>query len=268
MINKPPPRKVYTISQINLLSAYEKREIYARLIPDELIQRFKLNPYLVDKDGNDLLSLNCPAGSTDADMKLRHKTDFQDPILYGHITDTITGHIHVLLYILNDPESARFEVDRLPDGNSTNFGTRSRNLEAEVKAMNYGLAPGQVRRGLRLLGPAIDAFEGFVKSLGHELYFAEPLHYHNAVIFENYGFSYEKGKGLMERIQTGFSPGGNFLERLNGSTPFRQPEAAMSIRLRSWAVHDGVLGEPFANVTMYKRVGKKAGIKTCVGCTW
>jgi len=261
-------RTIYTIGQINLMSNIEKREIYARLIPAVLIERFNLNPFLYDRDGNDLLQLVCPAGSISAEMKLTHRKDFNDPILYGHITDTLSGNLHVLLYILNDPDSPRFDVDRLPDGTSTKFGTQYRNIEAEINAMKYGLAPGQVRKGLRLLGPAIEAFEGFVKSLGQELYFVEPLYYHNAVIFESYGFAYAKGRGLMERIQKGFSAGGDLLAKLDGSSPFRQPDAAMGVRLRSWALHDGILGQMFSDVTMYKQVGKPAGIKTCIGCTW
>jgi hypothetical protein len=67
------------------------------------------------------------------------------------------------------------------------------------------LSPGQVRRGLRLLAPAIETFEQFVASLGHDMYFVEPLYYHNAVIFERYGFTYQMGRRLMERIESGFS---------------------------------------------------------------
>jgi acetoin utilization protein AcuC len=88
------------------------------------------------------------------------------------------------------------------------------------------------------------------------------------VIFEKYGFAYEKGRRLMERIETGFAEDGDLHARLDSSTPFRRPEAAHSIRLRSWAIHDGLLGEPFTEVTMYKRVGKLAGISTCAACPW
>ena len=72
----------------------------------------------------------------------------------------------------------------------------------------------------------------------------------------------------MERIQAGFSEGGDLLPLLDGSTPFRQPGAQDSIRLRSWAIHDGILGEPFTNVTMYKRIGKPAGLNTSGECAW
>jgi len=169
---------------------------------------------------------------------------------------------------LNDPNSPRFEVDRLPDGTSTKFGTGVRNLAAEIAALRYGLAPGQIRKGLRLLGSATQSFEKFVASLDHDIYFAEPLYYHNAVLFERYGFAYEKGRKLMERIQSGFGPGGDLIPMLDGSSIFRQPGATSSIRLRSWAIHDQILGEPFTNVTMYKRVGKMAGLNTCIECSW
>ena len=125
------------------------------------------------------------------ELALFHEADFPDPVLYGHLTDTVNGQVHVLLYVLNDPESPRFDVDKMPDGRPTKFGTLMRNIQAERAALEAGLAPGQVRRGPRLLNPAIIAFEKFVESLGHDMYFIEPLYYHNAVIFERYGFNYQ-----------------------------------------------------------------------------
>jgi len=265
---KTKQNQVHTILSTNALDLAEKRSIYTRLIPQELWMQFNLNHDLIDPNGNDLLLLNCPTGSNLAEMRLYHEYGYKDPILYGQISDTINGQIHVLLYILNDPESKRFDVDRMPDGSPTRFGILKRNIEAEFAAMRYGLAPGQVRKGLRLLGSAIDSFEDFVSSLGHELYFVEPLYYHNAVIFERYGFRYSKGQRLMERIQKGFAQGGDLLEKLDNSTPFRSPEGANSIRLRSWAIHDKLLEEPFTNVTMYKQIGKPGQINTCMDCNW
>ncbi len=258
----------HTIAGINALPEAEKRAIYFRLIPAALLKRFGLDASILTPAGRELLFINCLPGSPAAEMALYHQPGFPDPILYGQIVDTLNGQLHILLYILNNPDAPRFNVDCLPDGTSTNFGTTCRNLEAEQAALQAGLTPGQVRRGLRLVGDAIGTFEQFVTDLGHELYFAEPLHYHNAVIFEQYGFAYEKGRRLMERIQQGFAPGGAFARRLDGSTPFRQPQAAHSIRLRSWAIHDGILDEPFTGVTMYKVVGASAGINTAPNCPW
>jgi len=254
-----------TIGGINKLPELEKRAIYVRYIPKELIQKFDL-PELTHNE--DLLQFRFAEGSSDVEMRLYHQVGFQDPVLYAHLTDTLNGQIHVLLYILNDPESQRFNVDRMPDGSPTRFGTLKRNIEAEKAALENGLAPGQVRRGLRLLQPATTAFEEFLTSLGHELYFVEPLYYHNAVIFERYGFAYQMGKRQMERIHSGFQEGGEFCQKLDNSNPFRSSQAANSIRLRSWAIHDGILGEPFTNVTMYKRVRKSANISTTPGCEW
>ena len=254
-----------TIGGINKLPEDEKRAIYARYIPKELSERFNLPDLVTHKD---LLQFRFAAGSSDVEMRLYHRAGFPDPVLYAHLADTLNGQIHVLLYILNDPESPRFDVDRMPDGSPTRFGTLKRNLEAERAALEFGLAPGQIRRGLRLLQPATAAFENFITSLGHDMYFVEPLYYHNAVIFERYGFAYQMGRRKMERIHAGFQQGGELRQHLDDSNPFRSPAAANSIRLRSWAIHDGILGEPFTDVTMYKRVGKSANITTTPGCEW
>jgi len=260
--------RAYTISGVNLLPESDKREIYARLIPTQVYSRFHLDPSLVDSEGRELLRLVCEQGSISAEIDLRHKVGYPDPLIYGHFTDTINGQVHILLYIVNDPSSPRFDVDRMPDGRPTQYGTCCRNLQAEIEALQFGLAPGQIRRGLRLLGSAITSFERFTSSLGHELYFADPLFYHNAILFERYGFSYEKGRKLMQRIQDGFEKNGDLIEKLDGSTPFRKPEAASSIRLRSWAIYDGLLGEPFTNVTMYKRVDSSSELDSAPGCAW
>lgn len=256
-----------TLGAINQLPDVEKRVIYTRVIPLELIDRFHLNPYFVNKKGQDLLRLKAAPGSTSVELSLYHKYGFQDPIIYGHITDTINGQLHILLYILNDPESHRFNVDQLRDGTPTKFGISHRNFEAELAAMQAGLSPGQIRRGPHLLSAAMRTFEEFVKKLGHDIYFAEPLYYHNAIVFERYGFTYQQGRRLMLRIQEGFSPNGELRSVLDGNTPFRSYEAVNSIRLRSWAIHDGILGQPFTNVTMYKRVGHHHGIST-TNCNW
>lgn len=255
-----------TIGGINRLSEEEKRGIYSRVIPPKLLDHFNL-PALDSIRLQSFLKFDFEPGSTDVEMSLFHEARFPDPVLYGHLTDTMNGQIHVLLYILNDPNSPRFDVDRMPDGRKTRFGTLIRNLEAEQAALEAGLAPGQVRSGLRMLSDAILSFDKFIESLGHDMYFVEPLYYHNAVIFERYGLAYQMGRNRMEAYHAGFSEGGELIPLLDGS-PFRRPEALNSIRLRSWAIHDGILGEPFTNVTMYKRIGKSAGVNTTPGCNW
>ena len=257
-----------SISTINKLPEDEKRAIYCRFIPQALLERFSIHPDLSDETCRRLLILRAAAGATDVTLELRHTVEATDPILYAHLTDTINGQIHVLLYILNDPSSPRYDVDRLPDGIPTRFGMAVRNLEAEQAALEAGLAPGQIRRGLRMLEPSIQAFEAFVQSLGHERYFIEPLFYHNAVIFERHGFTYQQGKRRMHAYHEGFSPEGDLRSLLDNSSPFRQPWMADSIRGRSWALHDGIAGSPFSNVTMYKRLGAEASINSFPNGAW
>ena len=217
---------------------------------------------LYDAHGNDLFRVSAPLGSSAVELALFHKIGFQDPVVYGHLADTLNGKIHILLYVVNDPESPRFDVDHLPDGTPTMFGTAIRNLEAEEAAMDAGLAPGQIRPGLRVLADAIQAFEGFAAGLSQDLYFIEPLYYHNAVLFEKYGFNYQIGRRKMEEIDAGFQEGGRMIARLDGSTPFRRPGSEGTIRSRSWAIHDGILGETFTGITMYKDIGRTSGIRT------
>jgi hypothetical protein len=100
------------------------------------------------------------------------------------------------------------------------------------------------------------------------MYFVEPLFYHNAVLFESYGFAYQEGRRLMEGIDTGFQPGGSLSAAMDGSTPFRQPPMATSMRGRSWAIHDGALGYPFTRVTMYKRLGQDSKVSTFPAASW
>lgn len=254
-----------TIGGINKLPEAEKRALYARYIPKELVERFELPDLAQDRER---LQFRFAEGSSDVEMRVYHQPGFPDPVLYAHLADSLNGQIQVLLYILNDPASPRFDVDRMPDGSPTRFGTLKRNIEAEQAALEYGLAPGQVRRGLRLLQPAMAAFEGFITGLGHDVYFIQPLYYHNAVVFERYGFAYQVGRRRMEAIHDGFREGGALRQALDGSSPFRSPAAAESIRLRSWAIHDGILGEPFTDATMYKRIGRSAEISTTPGSAW
>jgi hypothetical protein len=260
--------KPTSIAAVNRLPEDEKRNLYLRIIPDVLVKRFNLPADFRDEQGRSLTELRCASGSTDVALALRHKAEAIDPLLYAHASDTMNGQVHVLLYVLNDPEGPRFDVDRMPDGQPTEFGVFRRNLAAEVAALRAGLAPGQVRRGLRALRDSIEAFEAFVESLSHDVYFVDPLFYHNAVLFESYGFAYQQGRRLMEGIHSGFEPGGTLSAAMDGSTPFRAPEMAGTLRGRSWAIHDGVLGYAFTRLTMYKRVGRPSGVATFPNAVW
>ncbi len=72
--------------------------------------------------------------------------------------------------------------------------------------MAAGLAPGQVRTGLRLLGRVLDAMDDFCRLLGKELFLVEPLFYHSALLYERHGCDYLLGRDLMETIDSEFRP--------------------------------------------------------------
>jgi hypothetical protein len=258
----------YSIAGINRLPIDEKRSIYFRFVPHVLRELYHISPDMTDHMGRSLVRLQAEPGSSDVILELKHAYGAEDPTLYAHLTDTVNGQIHVLLYITNDPDTPRYDVDRMPDGTPTEFGTRLRNVPAEEAAFQAGLAPGQIHRGLRILRQSVETFEGFVRSLQHDVYFVDPLYYHNAIVFEGYGFAYQRGLRLMEEIHRGFCAGGRLRDELEGRSVFRAPEAADSIRGRSWAIHDGVMGAPFSDVTMYRRIGHDAGIRTFPNGRW
>ena len=77
-----------------------------------------------------------------------------------------------------------------------------------------------------------------VKSIG-----LEALFYHNAILYERYGFAYFEGFKRMKRIHDLFAEGEKLQRLMDGSTPFRTPGAEKTVFGRSWAIHDGVLDE-------------------------
>ncbi len=261
---------LYSIRSINGLDVRLKEAIYSRLIPLDLFVQYGIDPRtLSDAMGNRLVQFVAPCETSSVEIKVWHEPGARDPLLYLQLADTCNNQISVLLLVVNDPASPRFDVDRDWSGQLTKFGTVGRNLEAEVAAMQAGLAPTQVRRGLRLMRRIMPIFQSFVSCLGRQVFFIEPLSYHNAILFERYGFAYSQGRTKMEWIQREFAPGGELDARLDGSTPFRQPGMQATVRGRSWAIHDGILGGPFSSgIEMYKRIDADAKVNTFPDGAW
>ncbi len=261
---------LYSIYSINELDEQLRDAIYRTLVPMELLCEYGINPItLSDAAGSRLVQFISTPDTGSVEIKLWPYEGAVDPLLYLQLADTGNNQLAVLLLVVNDPRSPRFDVDQDWSGQRTKFGTVKRNLEAEKAAMQAGLAPGQVRRGLRVTRRLMPLLEAFVSRLGHQMFFMEPLAYHNAILFERHGCAYSQGRSKMEWINREFGLGGLLYNRMDGSTPFRQPGAQTTVRGRSWAIHDGVLGGPFAvDVQMYKRVGLNAGVATFPGGAW
>ncbi len=259
-----------TLGALNALPAGVRDQLYVRLIPPELLARVGVNPATLCNAGGDrLVRITAAEDNAWVRVELRRRERDRDPVLLLDVGMSAYAVPELGLVQVNDPEAPRFGIDRDPSGQDTLLGTVSRNHAEEQRALAAGLAPGQVRRGLRMLGRILESMDGFCRLLGRDFYLVEPLFYHSALLYERHGCDYFTGRARMDDIQRGFQPGGVYHARLDGSTPFRRPEFAGTVRGRSWAIHDGVLGEPFAGgVKMYRVPGRPAGVSTFPGAVY
>ena len=256
------------IHDLNQLDEERKERVYSLLIPDKVHDMFGIDrTTLTNPDGDRVVDIKAPSRSTFAIIEVREYPGDQDCIFCLEIEDTAFFRIDINFLIINDPRAPRFDTDIDATGRRTKFATVRRNIPEEIKAMEAGLTPGQVRKGLRMFGDFVPIATTFVSSMGQDMIIAEPLAYNNAIVFENYGFNYIRGRRRMTEIDEGFQPGGELYERLDGSTPFRQPGMEKTVRGRSWAIHDGILGEPWRGIDMYRPL-KPADVCTFPECVY
>lgn len=258
--------RLTSLLELNELPEHLRDPLYARLIPLSLLSELGLDRVTLDgpRDGP-AVRIVAPAGKPWARVELwRHHAD-RDPLLLLDVEMTLFGVLELTFVQICDPASERFAIDQDVDGRDTLFGTTTRNLGEEARAMAAGLAPGQVRKGRRLLSHVLEAVEEFSLLLGKDVYLVEPLFYHSALVYERHGLGYLLGREKMEEIHQEFQPGGRLHARLDGSTVFRAPGAERTVRGRSWAIHDGILGEPWGGIKMYRAVGRKADVDTFPG---
>jgi hypothetical protein len=256
------------IHDLNQLEEGVKERVYSLLIPDQVFEQFAIDRRsFTNRDGERVVTFKTPPRGTFAIVEVREFPQDQDCIFFLEIEDTAFFKIDINFLIINDPRGPRFNTDIDEIGKRTKFATVRRNIPEEIKAMEAGLAPGQVRRGLRLLKHFVPLAVAFVSAMGQDMIIVEPLAYNNAIVFEGYGFNYIRGRRKMVEIHEGFQPGGEFFEKLDGSTPFRQPGAEKTVRGRSWAIHDGILGEPWRGIEMYRLV-EPADVCTFPNCVY
>ena len=256
-----------SLQELNGLPAPLREGLYGRLIPADICARFGVDRTTgLNRVGHRLLRIFAPAEQSWARVELRASRDDRDPLILVDVEVGPFGVPELSFVQVTDPSSPRFGIDRDEDGQDTLFGTLTRNLSEERRAAAAGLAPGQVRPGLRLLGRVLDAMDDFCRLFGKELFLVEPLFYHSALLYERHGCDYLLGRELMETVNTEFAPGGRLHRALDGSTAFRQPEFDRTIRGRSWAIHDGALGALdgtiWGGVKMYRQVGRLARVST------
>jgi hypothetical protein len=257
------PRSIY---EINGMPEPERTALLSVLIPRRILELFAIDPEtLRTPAGQECVRITCPAGMPFFQIDVRRDREDRDAAYFLDVSNTPFGQMEISFIIVNDPDGERYDIDRDEHGHETYFGTARRNIPEEIRAMRAGLAPGQVRRGLRMMHDMVACWDAFFDRAGYRFYFLEPLGYNSAILYERAGFEYVKGKERMLWIDREFRPGGELHARLDGSTPFRQAGQERTVRGRAWAIHDGVLGEPWESPKMYKTVFARAGVSTFTG---
>jgi hypothetical protein len=255
-----------TLRSLNELHENIKQRVYRTLIPHSLLSRFDVDP--ITWQGPDKFicaKLEAKGDSGVVNLSAWSPFDPNDPFFTLQLADNSFNGVELNWIILNDPTAERFDTDVTPDGKPTLFGTARRNLEAEQRALAAGLAPGQIRTGLRGSVEVFRQIDTFLIALGHRSYTLEPLTFASAWLFERRGFAYMTGHQLMTTIHEEFQPGGRLYAALDGSTSFRQPDQWQTVRGRAWAIHDGILeviGKQWNGLRMRKQLGRDAGVNT------
>ena len=256
-------RQLSSLADINSLAIPEKEKVYGRLCPPRLLKMFGISEEtFCGIDGERKIAFTAPSGLGLLRIEVRLHPRDRDTVFFLELADTHFRQMELSFCIITDPSAPRFNVDVDQFGRDNCFATMGRNLPEEIRAMAAGLYPNQTRRGLRMFGEFFPLLERFVDSLGMEMIVAEPLTYDNAIRYEKYGFDYLTGMRLMQVINGGFKPGGSLFRRLDSSSPFRMPGMELTVRGRSWAIHDGILDEAWDNVRIYKMIGESSGINT------
>ena len=232
------------IYRISRLSRSEKEGLYRILIPPSLYHRFGIDPLsLCNEKGDQVVRFFSPPGDRTCLVEIKLSGQ-EDPIYSIQLTDTNDfTQIDWDFLIVNDPASPKFNTHVDQEGTDTLFGWASRNLAEEERALEAGLFPGQIGKGLGLTRDVINVLDFFCRIFDIKSIRLEALFYHNAITYERFGFSYFDGFKQMKRIHDLFQPGGKLFEKLDASTPFRKPEFSRTVRGRSWAIHDGILTE-------------------------
>jgi hypothetical protein len=256
-------RALLSLADVNSLPTAEKEQLYSGLLPRRLLELIGIErDTFRGADGGRKIDVIAPTGLGLLRLEVRLHPEDRDRVFFLDLADTQFHQMELAFCVISNPDAPRFNVDLDSTGRDNCFTTLGRNIPEEIRAMEAGLFPNQCRRGLGMFGEFFPRLERFVDALGMEMIVAEPLTYDNAIRYEKYGFDYLTGRSLMQEIDRGFHPGGSLYSRLDGSSPFRVPELARTVRGRSWAIHDGILDQPWDGVRIYKMVGQSPQIDT------
>jgi len=258
------------ITRLNSLPARERDEIYKLLIPGEVLKIFEIEMKTGrNRKGEPVIMVDCPDHQCEGSVEVKNDPRDQDPIFYIEVSDSMDlVQLRWDFILINDIRMPRYNTDITQEGQSRWLKWTSRNIPEELRALQAGLAPGQVRQGLRLMDEVNQCLDRFCGSLGLKSIYMEALFYHNAIAYEQHGFRYFEGEKLMRFINHEFMPGGRLFKLLDDS-PFRKRAFHNTVRGRSWAIHDGILEDladpefdSWEPAKMYKMIGKYFQVDT------
>src|SRR5437764_8012477 len=129
---QPPAVWPNTIREINDLPEPTKLAIYYTLLPDWPFTRFGIDRQTLTVEGKPVVDVRALPGTRSMEMTVKHQFDAQDPLVYLHMIDTFNYQLMVLLLVVNDPDSPRFNVDVDATGRPNTLGTTNRNRLEEI----------------------------------------------------------------------------------------------------------------------------------------
>jgi len=264
----------FSIAKLNRLQKEERDQLYLLLVPESIFEMFRIDRRTLRNPlGERVVTGIFPPDDNFGCIEVKYRPEDKDCIFSCQVSfEIFMQSLHLDFLIINNPFSDRFTVDIDELGRDTLLGTRSRNICEEIKAMEAGLAPAMVRQGLKMMREFADCMERFMAPLGLKTITVGAFFYHNAILWERYGFIYFKGKKMMDQIHQEFQPGGLLYERLDDSTPFRRKGMERTVRGRSWAIYDGIyldaFDEEWESPMMYKTIGKDCKVNTFPGQTY
>src|SRR5512147_3175256 len=158
----------FSIAKFNRLPKEERNSIYLRLIPEPIFDMFQIDRRsLTNRFGERIVTGIFPLEENFACIEVKYRAGDKDCIFSCQISlEAFAQSLYLDFLTINDPFSERFNIDVDEFGRDTLLGTRSRNIPEEIRAMEAGLAPGMVRRGLKLMREFSDSLEGFIVPLG------------------------------------------------------------------------------------------------------
>ncbi len=258
-----------SLHRINQLDEKTRRRLYAQLVPPVIFDHVAAldnGRYAGGADNPHALLVDAPPDLSRVHLGVPATRIDGDYAFWLELEEAGAGQLELAFVIVNDLTTPRFNIDVDEHGRATLLGTSSRNLVEEQRAMQAGLGPCQVRKGLRALTPMLARLEAFARDAGYVAIKLEALTYHVAVIYENAGFAYLSGHRRMTQINAAFASEGPLQQALDGSTPFRNPDLAATARGRAWAIHDGILaaldGNPNLKLELVKVVGHRTDHRT------